>query len=59
MQEFKGVKLQLVYEMKNEDGQVVCVGTSSHAFLNAEGRPIRMKQEQPKLYETLSKLAED
>lgn len=56
VQEFKGVKLHLVYEMKNEDGQVVCVGTSSHAFLNAEGRPIRLKQEQPKLYEALSEL---
>ncbi|MCR5254472.1 MAG: acyl-CoA thioesterase [Acetatifactor sp.] len=56
VQEFKGVKLQLAYEMKNADGQVVCVGTSSHAFLNTEGRPIRMKQEQPKLYDTLSEL---
>ncbi len=56
VQEFKGVKLHLVYEMKNEDGQVVCAGTSSHAFLNEEGRPIRMKQEQPKLYEALSEL---
>ena len=58
VQEFRGVKLHLVYEMKNAEGQVVCIGTSTHAFLNAEGRPIRMKQEQPKLYETLSKLAE-
>ncbi len=58
VQEFKGVKLHLVYEMKNEDGQVVCVGTSSHAFLNTEGRPIRMKQEQTELYEALSELVQ-
>ncbi len=57
VQEFKGVKLLLAYEMKNAEGQIVCTGTSSHAFLNAEGRPIRMKQEQPELFETLSGLA--
>ena len=55
--EFKGVKLHLVYEMKNTEGQIICTGTSSHAFFNAEGRPIRMKREQPKLFEAFSKLA--
>ena len=57
VQEFKGVKLRLAYEMKNAEGQIVCTGTSSHAFLNAKGRPIRMKQEQPELFEALSGLA--
>ena len=58
VREFKGVKLHLVYEMKNAEGQVICIGTSSHAFLNTEGRPIRLKQEQPELFEALSRLAE-
>ena len=56
VKEFKGVKLFLGYEMKNEEGKVVCVGTSSHAFLNTDGMPIRMKREFPELYETLSSL---
>ncbi len=56
IKEFKGVKLFLAYEMKDKDGNVVCLGTSSHAFLNREGRPIRMKQEYPELFDTLSKL---
>ncbi|MCR4903265.1 MAG: acyl-CoA thioesterase [Butyrivibrio sp.] len=56
VKEFKGVKLHLSYEMKNEEGTVVCMGTSSHAFLNSQGRPIRMKQEFPELFETLTKL---
>ena len=56
VKEFKGVKLHLAYEMKNKDGNVVCLGTSSHAFLNTEGRPIRMKQEYPDLFNTLSGL---
>ncbi|WP_026653261.1 acyl-CoA thioesterase [Butyrivibrio proteoclasticus] len=58
IKEFKGVKLFLSYEMKNEAGDIVCLGSSSHAFLNTEGKPIRMKQEFPELFETLSKLAE-
>ncbi len=56
VKEFRGVKLHLAYEMKDKDGNIVCNGTSSHAFLNREGRPIRMKQEQPELYEALSSL---
>lgn len=50
---FKGVKLFLDYEMKNEEGKIVSVGTTSHAFLNTEGKPIRMKHEFPELYEKL------
>lgn len=54
VKEFKGVKLFLQYEMKNKDGKVVCTGITSHAFLNAQGRPIRMKQDYPELYQLLS-----
>lgn len=56
VKEFKGVKLHLEYKMRNQDGKIVCMGTSSHAFLDREGKPIRMKQEQPELFETLSSL---
>ena len=56
VQEYKGVKLHLRYEMKNAAGEVVCIGTSSHTFLNREGRPIRMKQEYPELFQTLTEL---
>ena len=58
VKEFKGVKLHIAYDMKDKAGNIVCQGTSSHAFLNTEGRPIRMKQEQPELFESLCKLAE-
>ena len=37
-------------------GNIVCIGTSSHAFLNREGKPIRMKQEYPELFDTLSNM---
>ncbi len=53
VKEFKGVKLHLAYEMRDAAGDVVCVGTTSHAFFNLEGRPLRMKQEYPDLYGVL------
>lgn len=56
VKEFNGVKLNIAYEMKNQDGIVVCVGTSLHAFWDVEGKPIRMKREYPELFEELSKL---
>ena len=59
VKEYKGVKLFLNYEMKNEEGRIVCTGTTSHAFLNTEGKPIRMKQEFPELFETLCSLVEE
>lgn len=58
VKEFSGVKLRFRYEMKNQDGVEVCVGTSVHAFLNTEGKPIRMKREYPELFEAIIKLAE-
>jgi len=56
IKELKGAKLSFAYEMKNENGDTVCLGTSSHAFLNTEGKLIRMKQELPEFYETLAEL---
>ena len=55
VKEFKGVTLCLAYRMLNQDGIEVCVGTSSHAFLNSEGRPIRMKRDYPEFWEVLNK----
>ena len=54
--EYKGVRLYLSYEMKNSEGEVVCTAGSSHAFFNQSGRPVKMKQEYPDLYETLTGL---
>ena len=57
VERFMGVKLMLAYEMRNEAGETVCVATSSHAFLDLNGRPVRMKQEYPELHKALSDLA--
>lgn len=54
--EFKGVKLHLSYQMINQKGEKVCQATSVHALLNTDGKPIRIKQEFPELYEILDKM---
>ena len=54
--EFKGVKLKLGYVMKNEAGELVCEAASRHCFLNADGRPIRLKTDFPELFSTLTSL---
>ena len=59
VKEFRGVKLFLSYEMKNDKGEVVCTAQSSHAFLDREGRPARVKQDFPELFETLTKLCQN
>ena len=57
--ELRGVVLRLGYEMENQDGVPVCVGESRHAFLNAQGQPIRLKRDYPELFEALrSRVAE-
>ncbi len=54
--EFKGVKLIISYSMTNEDGEIVFTGTSSHAFLDRNGRPLRLKNSYPDFYEKLMEL---
>ena len=55
--EFKGVRLKLVYTMKNSEGQTVCQAHSEHCFLDASGNLIRLKKEYPDFYDALTKYA--
>ena len=46
--QYTGVKLSLSYVMKNVDtGVVVAVASSSHCFIDANGRPIAVKKHFP------------
>ena len=54
VEEFKEVKLKLQYTMTNEQGEIVCQGYSEHAFINPEGKLIRLKREYPNFYHALS-----
>ena len=55
VEEFKGVKLKIGYEMKR-DSVVVCEGRSEHCFLDKEGKILNLRKQCPDFYETLSKL---
>ncbi len=57
VERFMGVKLQLGYVMKNEAGDVVCRASSVHAFLDAKGKPVKMKQDYPGFFQKLTELA--
>lgn len=55
VEEYKGVKLKLKYEMKKDD-VLVCEGHSEHCFLNAEGNIINLKREKPEFHNALTSL---
>ena len=57
VEEFKGVKLKLRYEMKKGD-ELVCEGHSEHCFQNKEGRLISLKRECEELSLLLMNLAD-
>ena len=58
VEEFKGVKLKLKYEMKKLDDTLVCEGHSEHCFVDREGKIIRLQRAYPQFYNTLKELTE-
>ena len=56
VQEFKGVKLKLRYEMRKADGSIACEAYSEHGFLNEAGKIISIKRECPELFAALTTL---
>lgn len=49
---FGGVKMTIAYRVVDHvTGEIRCTGETSHAFLNREYRPVRLKREYPDLYE--------
>ena len=52
-EEFTGVRLWLSYRMVNGEGAVVAEARSCHCFLDAAGRPVRLKRDYPDIYEIL------
>ena len=53
VESFSGVRLCFGYEMRNAAGETVFEGRSEHCFLDAEGRPVRMKKTLPDFYAAL------
>lgn len=54
--EYRGVKLVLNYVMKNAEGQVVCEGSSSHCFMDTQGKMLRLQKQVPEFHEKLLSL---
>lgn len=52
--EISAVRLKLGYRM-TVAGQVVCTASSSHCFLNKNGRPVNLKKTCPDFYTMLEK----
>ena len=52
--ELKRIKFKAGYTMTVGD-EVVCTGTSTHCFLDREGRPVSFEKQYPELYNMLLK----
>ena len=50
---FDGIRMIFGYEMSKEDGTVVCVGESSHCFVDRKGKPIRADHACPEFCEAM------
>ena len=57
--EFRGVVLKLRYEMRKQDGKVICEAHSEHVFLSAGGGFIRLQRDYPEFYQLLMRLAQE
>ena len=54
-----GVRMTLGYEMRKEDGTLVCTASSEHCFLDGKGRIVRMNREHPELAALFRRLLPD
>ena len=50
IEEFKGVKLKIRYNMQKSNGTSVCEAVSEHCFINKEGKIISLKHEYPQIF---------
>lgn len=57
VEEFKGVRLKLKYEIRKGNKTLACEGHSEHCFLNADGKVVCIKKECPEFYEVLMSFA--
>ena len=57
VESFTGARLILEYRMTRQDGTVVCEARSEHAFVNREGRVVRLDKEQPEFCEALKAMS--
>ncbi len=59
IEKLRGASVDLAYEVRGEDGRLCAVGRSSHGFTDPDLKPVRMKKEQPEMYEVFSRMASE
>ncbi len=50
---FTGARMNVAYEMRNARGETVCQARSEHAFLNREGRLLRLNRTMPEFCDAI------
>ncbi len=55
---FSGVRLRLRYAMTGADGALLCEAASEHVFLDAAGKPVRLRKACPEFFALLTELPE-
>lgn len=58
IEKLRGASLDVAYEVRGEDGRLCALGKSSHGFTDPDLKPVRMKKDQPEMYEVFRKMAE-
>lgn len=54
---YNGIKLVLAYEVYDQEtGEIRCMGSSSHCFLDEKGKPVSLKKNFPKYHELFEAL---
>ncbi|KAB3532890.1 acyl-CoA thioesterase [Alkaliphilus serpentinus] len=54
IKELKGVKITFEYSiLRKEDHKLLATGTTTHAFVNTEFKPVNFKKHYPEIYKAL------
>ena len=54
VEEFRGAKLKIGYEMTNQEGTLVAEGHSEHCFISREGKLLNLKRSNPDIFDLIS-----
>lgn len=57
---YNGLRYGFSYEVRGKDnGELYCTGTSTHCFLDPEGRPIKVRRDYLPMHEVLTRYLEE
>lgn len=59
VEKFNGIKIEMAYEIVDEKtGELRTTGTSTHCFIDNEGKLLSLKKSRPEMYEKLRRAME-